>query len=93
MKKRILLFAIAAVLLACFAFSGIETGRKEEGRRQLEQALRRMAVACFAMEGFYPPDVAYMQQHYGLQYDERNYIVYYEYIASNLMPDITVLER
>lgn len=84
---------IAAVLAACLAFSDVEKGRKEEGRQQLEQALRRTAVACFAMEGFYPPDVAYMQQHYGLQYDEENYIVYYEWIASNLMPDITVLER
>ena len=84
---------IAAMLVAYFAFAGIETGRKEEGRQQLERALRRTAVACFAMEGFYPPDVSYMQQHYGLQYDEENYIVCYEYIASNLMPDITVLER
>ena len=93
MKKRVLIFIIMAALADCFAFSEIETGHKEEGRRQLEEALRRAAVACFAMEGFYPPDVDYMQQHYGLQYDEENYVVYYEYIASNLMPDITVLER
>jgi hypothetical protein len=34
-----------------------------------------------------------MRQHYGLMYDEGCYIVHYELFASNLMPEITVMER
>ena len=34
-----------------------------------------------------------MQEHYDLQYDKTAYTVRYELFASNLMPDITVLEN
>lgn len=89
----ILPLMIAAVLCCSLAVSRLEQGRQAEGKRQLEEALRRTAVACYASQGFYPPDVDYMQQHYALQYDEDSYIIYYEVYASNLMPDITVLEK
>lgn len=75
------------------ALSRLEADRRAEGKQQLEEVLRRTAVSCYASEGFYPPDVAYMQEHYGLQFDEKNYIIRYERPVSNWMPDITVLER
>ena len=59
----------------------------------LEEALRRAAVACYAAEGIYPPNVEYMVEHYGLQIDSRRYVVSYTSFAENLMPDITVLEK
>lgn len=85
---------IAAVLL-CFliAVSRLERGHQDMGKQQLETALRRAAVACYAAEGFYPPDVSYLVDHYGLQYDGDVYWVHYELFASNLMPDITVIEK
>lgn len=93
MKKRGLILVLAIALFFLGAVSRLEDGRREEGKQQLETALRRTAVCCYAAEGFYPPDVAYMQTHYGLQYDEESYTVHYELLASNWMPDITVLER
>lgn len=93
MKKRSILLILAVLLCFVLAVSRIEQGSRTQGRQQLEAALRRAAVACYASEGFYPPDVAYMTQHYGLQYDEHTYQVHYEIFASNLMPEITVLER
>ena len=85
---------IAAVLLLFLtAVSGLERNSSEEGRQQLEEALRRAAVACYAAEGIYPPDLDYLEEHYGIQVDEEHYAVFYEVFASNLMPDITVLER
>lgn len=85
---------MAAVLL-CFGFSVQRLGeqRQAEGRQLLEDALRRTAVACYASEGFYPPNIAYMQEHYRLQYDADSYVVHYELFASNLMPDVTVLKK
>lgn len=93
MKIRSLLLALAVLLCFTLAVNRLELGRKSEGKQQLEDALRRTAAACYAAEGFYPPDVAYMQRHYGLQYDETAYRIHYEMFASNLMPEITVVEK
>ena len=91
----ILFPAVAAVVVLCFmtGLSNLTAGRTEEDKAQLEQALRRSAVACYAAEGIYPPDLAYLKEHYGLQIDEEKYTVIYEVFASNLMPDITILEN
>ena len=73
--------------------SNLDAGRRSEGKQQLETALRRAAVACYAAEGIYPPSVEYLEEHYGIQVDRDRYTVVYEVFASNLMPDVTVLEN
>lgn len=83
----------AVILIVSMATARLDQQSREEDRQNLADALRRAAVACYAAEGFYPPDVAYLQEHYGLQYNEERYVIRYELFASNLMPDITVLER
>ena len=85
---------ILALLLWFFtAVGNLRQGSGEEGRQQLEDALRRAAVACYAAEGVYPPTMDYLTEHYGVQVEDEKYIVFYEIFASNLMPDITVLEK
>ena len=92
--RGLLLAAVALAALVWFlaAVSNLETGRQNEDRTQLEDAIRRAAVACYAAEGIYPPDLGYLEDHYGLQIDGR-WTVIYDRFASNLMPDITVLEN
>jgi len=92
---RMLLPAVIliAVLFFFSALSNLEEGQNEEGRLQLEQVVRRASAACYAAEGIYPPNLEYLKEHYGLQIDEKRYIVHYEIFASNLMPDITVISR
>ena len=86
---------LAALCLVLFisSLASVDRQQGEEGRQQLETALRRAAVACYAAEGVYPPTVEYLQEHYGVQIEEERYIVFYEIFANNLMPDITVLEK
>ena len=86
---------LAALCLIFFitSLASVDRQQGEEGRQQLETALRRAAVACYAAEGVYPPTVEYLQQHYGVQIEEERYIVFYEIFANNLMPNITVLEK
>ena len=90
----ILLPVAVLAILMCFLMgvSNLTEGQADEDKRQLEEVLRRSAVACYAAEGVYPPTVDYLTEHYGVQVEEE-YIVFYEIFASNLMPDITVLER
>lgn len=91
----ILLIAAVVLVLLIFAstLSNLQDGRISEGREQLENAVRRSAVACYAAEGIYPPSVEYLEEHYGLQIDRERYTVIYSVFASNLMPDVTVLEN
>ena len=84
---------LVILLLFSTALSNLQAGRISEGRQQLEDAVRRSAVACYAAEGIYPPNVEYLEEHYGIQVDRERYTVMYEVFASNLMPDVTVLEN
>ena len=73
--------------------NNLANDHKSEGKQILEDALRKNAVACYANEGFYPPNVEYLEEYYGVQIDHNRYSVSYMPIAENLMPDITVLEK
>lgn len=92
-KKRFILGLLAAVLLFSAALTRLEDSREAQGRQRLEDSVRRTAVSCYASQGFYPPSVAYMEENWGLQYEKERYVIRYEVFASNLMPDITVLEK
>lgn len=96
MNGKAVLFTVLAVCIVAFflvALQNLESGHKREGKEQLEAAIRRSAVACYAAEGIYPPDIEYLVEHYGIQIDSEKYVVMYEVFAENLMPDITVLEK
>lgn len=93
-KKNLFLFVTAAALVCFCLWVGTLSWRQNEAARShLEQAVRRCAVACYAAEGIYPPDLDYLTEHYGLRFDETRYRVFYEIFAEDLMPEITVLER
>ena len=93
--RVILLPLLAAALLLCFTIGvrNLSGGKSQEDKQRLEDTLRRSAVACYAAEGIYPPDVTYLEEHYGVQIDRRRFTVSYSIFANNLMPDITVLEK
>ena len=85
--------ALCFVLFFLMALSNLDQGRALEDKAQLEDALHRAAVSCYAIEGAYPPDLAYLVDNYGVQVDTQRFTVVYQLHASNLMPDITVLDR
>lgn len=95
-RLRLLLLPLAAVLvLLAFstALNSLDAGRYDEDKRQLERAIYRGCMACYAAEGVYPPDLEHLKTRYGIQVDEDRYEVIYSVFAQNLLPDITVLER
>ena len=93
--RSLILPLVAVIILLCFiiALNNLDNGQTEEGRLQLEDSIRRAAVACYAAEGIYPPDVEYLQNHYGIEIDEEKYAVFYDIFGSNLMPEITVVVK
>ena len=90
------LLALVILLLVSAAFTGMShfwQGADPDRTDMVVEAIRKAAVQCYALEGSYPPDIAYMKEHYGLQFDEGRFAYRYEVFASNIMPDIEVHER
>ena len=87
------LIALCALLFFFTAVANLSRGYSGEEQRQLEEAIRRGAAACYADEGVYPDTLNYLVEHYGIRIDESRYVVDYSIFAENLMPDITVLKK
>ncbi|MDD3221717.1 MAG: hypothetical protein EOM34_04030 [Clostridia bacterium] len=71
--------------------SGINATSDRESQRTLQNALNRSVIHCYAIEGRYPPSLNYLEEHYGIIYDENKFFVDYQPVASNIMPDITII--
>lgn len=97
-KKHISRFVPLVLLLLCIVFLWVFASRfsKDNTTRSksaLESALMRSITQCYALEGAYPANVEYLTEHYGLIYNEENFYIAYNYIGSNLRPDVTIIER
>ena len=87
--------AVFALLFVCVLF-GLRNANgtvSETGLKNAEEAVRRAAVTCYALEGSYPESYDYLREHYSVRVNEKCYDVHYSVFASNLMPDITVTKR
>ena len=83
-------------LLVWLLVAGTGYFRKVSGQQQLvltQQAIRKAVLQCYAVEGMYPSELAYLVEHYNLKIDEEKYRVSYDCFASNIMPEIYVFER
>ena len=87
-----ILFTAAVMLIIVYGLQQTAMSSKSEGLKILEDGVRRAVAKCYAVEGSYPESVAYLEEHYGIHIDKTKYIVHYEIFASNVMPDIMVIE-
>lgn len=87
------LLTVAAVVMVLYGLEQAERSSAAEGRRILEEGLRRAVITCYAIEGKYPDSLSYIVEHYGLSIDNAKYVVFYEIDASNVFPYLFVLEN
>ena len=88
------LLSVAAFLILLLLFlGGIRDTTAAKQLESLQTALSRSIAQCYAVEGMSPPDLQYLKDHYGLTYDETEFLVDYEAYGSNLMPEVTVLRK
>lgn len=57
----------------------------------IQAAILRSATLCYALEGSYPPDLAYLEKKYGLVLDHKRFNYMYETFGSNIRPEVKVL--
>ncbi|MGI6084054.1 MAG: hypothetical protein ACOYIF_01255 [Acetivibrionales bacterium] len=87
---------IIIVIVIVVTFMSINNFWKKNNDVQpdrIREAIERMCVQCYALEGSYPPDLEYLREHYGFIMNEDKYFYYYEIFASNVMPYVEVYER
>ena len=94
-KKDVAAILIFVALILAFVLLVNNITGKGNGRELeiVRDAVKNAALTCYAVEGMYPDDLSYLREHYNLSYNEERYVVYYDPLASNLMPVIKVVER
>lgn len=96
-KSSGILLSLCVFLVVLIIFiQGLSSLSDSTMRRQkesLENAITRSVTYCYTVEGAYPEDLDYLKDNYGLTYDEETFFVDYHVIGSNVLPDITIIEK
>ena len=87
------LIFIAAAIFVMIGTSKVSERSGTEGKQALQKAVQRAVVQCYAIEGAYPEDIEYLEEHYGLYVNHDKYVVHYEIFASNIMPNIIIISK
>ena len=86
------IFTLVVMGMIVFGLQRTEESSRSEGLRILDESIRRAIVINYAIEGTYPESIAYIEENYGIYVDRSKYIVHYSIFASNLMPEMSVIE-
>ena len=94
-KKDVASVLIFIALILAFVLLINNITNKNSGRELqiVRDAVKNAALTCYAVEGMYPDNLEYLREHYNLSFNEERYHVFYNPLASNLMPSIKVVER
>lgn len=82
---------VLALFLTVLGDFSDDTSRRQ--RQAMERALNRGIVSCYALEGRYPQSLEYLQRNYQFVYDQERYVIDYQLLGDNIMPEVTILER
>lgn len=91
-KGIVFTVAILGTIIILFgtAVNGASEKADSSATATLEKAIKRAAVQCYAIEGFYPAKVDYLAENYGVIIDKEKFIVDYSAETPNYMPIIQV---
>ena len=98
-KRRWPFVMLAAICILIGAFAGWRVSGtsardlEEESAVALQAAIQRSALQCYVVEGNYPPNLAYLEENYGLQVNTKDFYVVYDAFASNLPPYVSVIAK
>ena len=84
------LFTIAVMAMILFGLRQTEEANRAEGLRLLEEAVMRVVMHSYAVNGYIPPSLGYIEENYNIFIDKSRYIVHYDVFASNFLPEIKV---
>lgn len=93
--RRIAPFALTALFLVSFAsaVSVFSESAVSEQKKNLETALRKGIMECYALEGCYPESLNYLLCSYPVYYDTDTFFIDYQIIGQNIYPAVSVIVK
>lgn len=79
-------------ILFVYGIGSVSDTSERKEKESLEETLNRDIIHCYAVEGVYPPSLDFIEKNYGLNYDTDRLFVDYQPVASNIYPDVTVVQ-
>lgn len=95
-RKRLYIgLAIMMAVLIGFYVTFIEASKSsaQEKMEISQRAIERAVINCYAIEGFYPQSIKYIEENYGVIIDHNKYIIEYNIVGSNVLPEVRVVEK
>lgn len=91
-KSQLVLYVFSFLILAiiCVSIFNSQKAYDENQLGSIEKNIRKAVITCYSIEGYYPSDINYLKDNYGLVIDESSVNVFYQAVGSNIFPDIMV---
>jgi len=86
------IFTVVVMVMVVIGLRQTEESSSAEGLRILEDSLRRAVVMSYAIEGRYPESIEYIEENFGIHIDRTRFVVHYRVFASNILPEIMVIQ-
>ena len=83
---------IVIIVLFLLAVSFTSKGSVDEQKEILSEAIDKGIMQCYITEGRYPESFEYLQENYGIVYDEDMFRVDYVVYGTNMKPDVTIIQ-
>ena len=90
---RPLVALLLFVVVVCAAYFGAKSAIAEQSARSMRSAILNTALQCYAIEGAFPASLDYLEDHYGLVINDKDYLITYECYADNVSPSVVVVPR
>lgn len=85
----VMLFAVLLIWLSV-GIGNAKVMTEDKRLENVKQSVINGAVLCYSVEGVYPENLDYLRENYGVQFDEKKYLVHYKYVTADIMPSVTV---
>lgn len=93
-KIAAIVVVVCAVAVALvIALNSIFANAREQGAASIKNTILNAAMQCAAVEGSFPTNLAYLEEHYDLRVNHDDYVIIYEVLGSNVLPSIVVVSR
>ena len=85
---------IAAALILIFGvFGSASSDEIEEGIQAIKNTIMEKSLQCYVIEGAYPDELSYLEEHYGLIVNRNDYYITYTPVAENIPPQVSVVPK
>ena len=86
------LFTAVIICVIVYGLNQTQQSSRAEASRILEDSIRRAVITAYAIEGRYPDTIQHIEEHFSVYIDWDRFVIHYQVFASNIFPDIAVIE-